>query len=43
MYFHLGGDSIYPLHSDNLIIDENAIGIALKLLTSFILNYNKNN
>jgi len=40
LYFHLGGDSAYPLHSDKLIVDENAIGLAIKLISSFILNYN---
>lgn len=41
MYFHLGGNSIYPLHSDKFLPDEGCIEVALQLLGSFILEYNR--
>ncbi len=38
LYFHLGCDSNYPLHSDKFYPKEETIKVALNLLGSFILN-----
>lgn len=41
LYFHLGCDSEYPLHSDKFFAKEETIKVALELLGSFLLNYEK--
>ncbi|WZL72309.1 M20 family metallopeptidase [Clostridiaceae bacterium 35-E11] len=41
LYFHLGCDSEYPLHSDKFFPKEETIQVALDLLGSFLLNHEK--
>lgn len=39
LYFHLGCDCDYPLHSDRFFAKEESMRVALELIGSFILNF----